>query len=230
MLRDLRSWGVARTSLLVVADHHHRGHFLADEAFCRWLAELARAGHEIVIHGYFHRRERRAGEGARARFVTRIYTADEGEFYDLSRVEASALLGRAQADFSEFHARYASEVPFPVGFIAPAWLLGGEAHAAVREAGFLYTTTLTSVEHLPSATTTASQSLVYSPRSAWRRLVSLGWNAFLFRRLTSNPLMRLGLHPPDRRFPALWSQIERLARAALAQREVQTYREYVEAS
>src|SRR5882757_6813825 len=35
LLADLAAWGVPRTSLLVVADHHHRGHFLADEAFCR---------------------------------------------------------------------------------------------------------------------------------------------------------------------------------------------------
>jgi len=68
-----------------------------------------------------------------------------------------------------------------------------------------------------------SQSLVYSPRSAWRRVVSLGWNATLFRRLAANPLLRLGVHPPDANFPSLWRQIERLTRRALKTRTPQTY-------
>lgn len=228
MLRDLAAWGVPRTSLLVVADHHHRGHFLADPEFCRWLAECARAGHEIVIHGYHHRRERRAGESTRDRLVTRVYTADEGEFYDLSQVEAAALLARAQADFASFRATYAPELPAPTGFIAPAWLLGAEARAAVVAAGFRYTTTLRTVEDLARGTSIVSQSLVYSPRNAWRRVVSLGWNALLARALRQNPLARLGVHPPDLTHSALWSQIGRLTRRAVADREPKTYGGWVD--
>ncbi len=227
LLADLAAWGVARTSLLVVADHHHRGHFLADAAFCRWLAELARAGHEVVIHGYHHRRERRAVESPRDRFITRLYTADEGEFYDLPFSEASALLARAQAEFATWREQFAAETPAPTGFIAPAWLLGGEAERAACAAGFRYTTRLGSVEDWVRGRTVRSQSLVYSPRSAWRRMVSLGWNASLFRRLASNPLLRLGVHPPDANFPALWRQIERLTRRALETRSPQTYAEFL---
>ena len=223
MLDDLASLGIARTSLLVVPNHHHRGHFLGDPAFCRWLAACANQGHEIVIHGYFHQRENAGGAGVRDRFVTEVYTAGEGEFYDLSREAAAALLARAKADFAKFYADYTVSSPPPIGFIAPAWLLGAEAAAAVSDAGFGYTTRLGTFENFRTGRITRSQSLVYSPRSAWRRVVSRGWNAWLARRLRANPLLRLGLHPPDPGFPALWTQIRRLATAARSEREAVTY-------
>lgn len=227
MLNDLARLNITRTSLLVVPDHHHRGHFLDDPDFCRWLAARAARGHEIVIHGYFHQRERVAGARLRDRFMTQVYTAGEGEFFDLSHAEAAALIGRAQSDFDRFHREYAPDVAPPVGFIAPAWLLGAEAGAAVRDAGLWYTTRLATFENLRTGQTIHSQSLVYSPRSAWRRLASRGWNAWLARRLRSNPLLRLGLHPPDRDFPALWNQILQLAAAARNERDVATYGDLV---
>ncbi len=226
MLQALAAWGVARTSLLVVPNHHHRGHFLDDPIFCGWLAERARAGHELVVHGYFHQRAASGTESVRDRLVTQVYTASEGEFYDLDKPAAAALLGQAKDDFARFRELYAPELSPPVGFIAPAWLLGVEAATAVREAGFAYTTRLTTFENLRTGEVTRSQSLVYSPRNAWRRAVSLVWNASLARRLRGNPLLRLGIHPPDFHFPAIWRQIERLVESARADRTVQTYADW----
>jgi hypothetical protein len=80
---------------------------------------------------------------------------------------------------------------------------------------------------LRSGEWTASQSLVYSPRSAWRRQVSLAWNAFLAARLRKNPLARLGLHPPDWRYDKIRTQALRLAREAAADRKVIRYRDWV---
>src|SRR5687767_672001 len=87
-LDELRELGVRVTSLLVVPDHHHRGHFLRDRGFCDWLTRLAQDGHEIVTHGYFHQRSRRDDETPVQKLTTRVYTADEGEFYDLDRESA----------------------------------------------------------------------------------------------------------------------------------------------
>ena len=230
MLQALAKLDVTRTSLLVVPNHHHRGHFLDDPIFCRWLAERASEGHELVVHGYFHQRAARSGESWRDRFLTKVYTASEGEFYDLPGPEAAALLARAKSDFTRFREQYAPGLPPPVGFIAPAWLLGADAGAAVREAGFGYTTRLTSFENLRTGEITRSQSLVYSPRNAWRRVVSRGWNAWLARSLRRNPLFRLGLHPPDFHFPALWRQIERLIASARAERADLTYAAWSEAA
>ena len=99
ILRELADLGVPRTSLLVIPDHHHRGHIADDPAFGEWLRAQSAAGHEIVMHGYFHQRARRAAESVRDRFTTRLYTADEGEFYDLDRATATALLTKSRGEF-----------------------------------------------------------------------------------------------------------------------------------
>ena len=240
MLGDLTAAGVGRTSLLVIPDHHHKAAMAGNAAFCGWLQEMAAQGHEIVLHGYFHLRNKgevtsgRFIEGTkgpevplpltlRQRFTTEFYTAGEGEFYDLSENEARLRLENGLRDFagSGFH---------PRGFIAPAWLLGPEAEKAVIKADFDYTTRLQNFKDLKSGRVDASQSLVWSVRAAWRRMVSLWWNAALLRRLQAAPLLRFGLHPPDWDHPTIREQILGLLRETLAGREAITYEEWLERS
>ncbi len=215
MLGDLSAIGVPRTSLLVIPNHHHKAPMNEDPGFCRWLGETARIGHEIVLHGYYHKRPNQGGEWAK-KLVTEHYTAGEGEFFDLSEMEAAWRLEKAQAEFAAAGFR-------PTGFIAPAWLLGQNAEVAVKKAGFSYTTRLKNFKNLRTGEETTSQSLVWSVRSGWRRQVSLLWNAFLFRRLAEAPMLRVGLHPPDWTRSAIRSQALDLIRAALEGREAMTY-------
>jgi predicted deacetylase len=212
--------GVPSCSLLVVPDYHRTGRSLGAPGFADWLHELTAGGHEIVIHGFYHERRRREGESTRQKLVTRFYTADEGEFYDLDQEEASRLLREAKDEFAAhgFH---------PTGFIAPAWLLSAAAERATIEAGFRYTTTLRAVRDFTAGEEILSQSLVYSVRSAWRRPLSLGWNRMLFHRLAKNPLLRLGLHPPDIDHPRIWRQIHALVGHALRDRAPATYQEWL---
>src|SRR5688572_28260444 len=126
ILGEFAALGVDRCSLLVVPDFHRQGVFVEDGAFCEWIAEQARRGHEIVAHGYHHLRPRAANESARQMLTTRIYTADEGEFFDLDRAAAAALLLRVRDVF-----RRAGLAP--TGFIAPAWLLSADAEEVLRE-------------------------------------------------------------------------------------------------
>ena len=221
MLGDLSSAGVAATSLLVVPDHHHRGSIGANLGFLDWLRRLQADGHEIVLHGLFHQREP-GGGGFLQHLVTEHYTAGEGEFYDLSYEKARARMGEGR----KLLEGAGLEVP---GFIAPAWLLGDEAERAARDEGFAYTTRIGGVLDLRSGAWTISQSLVYSVRSAWRRQVSLAWNAFLASRLRNNPLMRLGLHPPDWEHGQIRAQALRLAREGACDRRVIRYRDWVAA-
>ena len=221
MLRDLAENGVRVTSLLVVPDHHHRGAVDADADFVAWLRQLEANGHEVVLHGFYHVRERRPGGRWWEKLVTEHYTAGEGEFYDLSYDEARRRLqkGRAMLTVAGLDV---------CGFIAPAWLLGEEAERAARDEGFAYTTRLGGVLDLRSGRWTASQSQVYSVRSGWRRQVSLGWNAWLAARLQKNPLARLGLHPPDWNHEKIRAQALRLARKTAGDRRVICYRDWVE--
>ncbi len=220
ILQKLVALGVPQTSLLVIPDHHHRGHFLADASFRTWLQTQAAAGHETVIHGYHHRRPRRAEESARDKFTTRLYTADEGEFYDLGRATAAALVAKAREEFRQL------DLATP-GFIAPAWLLSPDAENALRGLGIEYTTRLGSVLDLQNGITHRSQSLVWSVRSGWRRWTSLRWNAFLYRRLASNPLLRISIHPVDLQHAKIWQQIGELVTRALADREPLTYERWL---
>jgi len=217
---QLEVLGVSRLSLLVIADHHHPGHFAADSEFCDWLRARAAAGHEIVTHGYYHSRERRARETAVERLTTRVYTADEGEFYDLEREQARARVKRAN---EELRGAGLS----PRGFIAPAWLLGSEAEIALQELGCEYTTRLGSVCDLRAGRIYSSQSLCWSVRSGWRRAVSRLWNSFLFRRLATNAVLRIAVHPVDMRHPAIWRQIRRMIARGLQTRGPATYFEWI---
>lgn len=190
-----------------------------DPGFCAWLREKASDGHEIVLHGYFHKRPRRMGAWA-STLVTECYTAGEGEFYDLSEDEAGRLLQNGLMDLKNAGFR-------PTGFIAPAWLLGKDAEKAVKKAGFAYTTRLKNIKNLTTGKETPSQSLVWSVRAAWRRQVSLWWNAALARRLADAPLVRVGLHPPDWEHPPIRMQALELIRTALAGRRVMTYENWI---
>lgn len=220
ILAQLREIGVAHMSLLVVPNHHRRGHFLEDKDFCAWLSARCESGHEAVMHGYFHQRARRAAESAKARFVTRVYTADEGEFFDIAKGDARELVEKERAEFSQIGLH-------PTGFIAPAWLLSEDAEKALRELRVEYTTRLKTVSDFVANQVHDSQSLCWSVRSGWRRAVSLRWNAFLFQKLRANPLLRVSIHPPDIRHPAIWRQIRALIARALAEREPMTYQRWV---
>ncbi len=55
------------------------------------------------------------------------------------------------------------------------------------------------------------------------------WNRTLFRRLTTNPLLRLGLHPPDMDDPQVWHQIRALLQEAMRDRRPMTYEGWLNA-
>ena len=191
-----------------------------DPDFVRWLRNLEAAGHEIVIHGYFHQRPSRKDEPLRARFLTRCYTRQEGEFFDLDYDEAHRRITEARAKF-------ATAGLTPRGFIAPAWLLGADAERAVADADLEYTTRLTTICDLRTGETISARSLVYSVSEAWRRATSLCWNGALARLMTDAPLLRLGIHPPDLTHPEIWRQITRIVQTEAETRAATTYRDWI---
>src|ERR1041385_5830095 len=127
IISELGRHGVRVCSILVVPDYHHQGFFARHREFVTWLRGLEADRHEIVIHGYFHERPPRINESLRDKLVTRFYTRNEGEFYDLSYEEALRRITTARDEFRAQALR-------PRGSIAPAWLLGNEAERAVSDA------------------------------------------------------------------------------------------------
>ena len=220
ILSELARCGVRVCSLLVVPDYHHQGLFTREAEFVSWLRSLQADGHEIVIHGYFHERPPRQKETLRDKFLTRFYTQNEGEFYDLSYNEA---LARIVAARDEFHAHGLK----PHGFVAPAWLLSQEAEQAARDAKMEYTTRLRTVRDLRSGSIFPARAVVYSVSNTWRRGVSRTWNATVSGLLTGAPLLRISIHPPDCSHPAIWRQITRLIERSVESRTATTYREWI---
>lgn len=216
IIEEIARRGIGVCSLLVVPDYHQTGPSMSDRSFVQWLRDLETAGHEVVIHGYYHSRPRRPAESLLERFVTRFYTNDEGEFYDLSYEEARRRVCLARDEFCAAGLR-------PRGFIAPAWLLGSEAERAISDSEMEYTTRLTYVRDLRSGENFAARALVYSVRSSARRRSSLVWNAALAQLLAAAPLMRLAVHPPDVRYPQIWRQILALAGTLADARTPTTY-------
>lgn len=220
ILAELAELGVRKVSLLVIPDHHHKGHLLDDPEFCTWLRGRAQRGDEVVMHGYFHRRDQKAGETFRQKLTTRYYTAGEGEFFDIAGADALRIVSQARQEFRKIGLD-------PQGFVAPAWLLSEGADRALQRLGIAYTTRVSGVFDYTTGVRHASQSLVWSTRSWPRRIVSRIWNAFLFRRLKSRPLLRIGIHPPDLGHRAVWQQIKALTAKALADRTAVTYLGYL---
>ena len=194
-------------TLLVVPRYHGE---TPTPAFEQWLDARCAAGDELALHGWTHLDEG-VPHGPLDRLRRRVYTRGEGEFWALDRAEASARLAAGRAWFEQHG--------WPLhGFVAPAWLLGREARAAVRAQGFGYTSTLRHIELLPEGERITSQSLVYSTSSAWRRQASIAWVRAVAARQASNPVLRLELHPRDADAPGVRRSWQRALEAALRRR------------
>jgi predicted deacetylase len=220
IISELAHRGARTCSLLVIPDYHHQGASMKNRQFVSWLRGLEAQGYEIVIHGYFHERQRRRSESLGDRFVTRVYTQGEGEFYDLRYEEAFRRIQSARDDFRAAGLH-------PRGFIAPAWLLSAEAQQAACDAEMEYTTRLRTIRDLRSGENFRARSLVYSVRNRWRRASSLVWNEALARLLKSKSLLRLSVHPQDYEYPAIWRQIVDLLRRMDDSRTATTYQDWI---
>jgi predicted deacetylase len=219
VLDELQQRGIRACSLLVVPDYHRHGSSMQNRAFVEWLRELEEARSEVVLHGYFHQRPRRTVESLFNQFVTRIYTQDEGEFFDLDYDEAKRRITAAREEFEAVGLK-------PRGFVAPGWLLGTEAERAARDCGLEYTTRIASVIDLRSGDTFASRSLVYSVQNELRRQASLCWNAALAQLSRTKSLVRLSIHPVDHRYAAIWNQIGRFLDEMQSDRTPTTYHDW----
>jgi len=220
ILRRLEEIGVPRCSLLVVPAHHRRPDSDRDKAFVAFLQQCVRAGHEVVLHGYTHSDDRETYSSLRDFWVSRVYTAREGEFFQLDGETARSKLVAGMKMLKRM------KTP-ATGFIAPAWLLSAEAEKVLVELGFDYTVRVGSLKDLRNGKEVLSRSMVYSTRRVWRRFVSLAWNEMLGRQLAGAPLVRMSLHPTDHRYGMVWNHAIRWVGQFLTTHRPMTYGEFL---
>ena len=113
-----------RIALLVVPNHWGDAPLRPGTAFATKLRSLAEQGAEIFLHGYLHQDDCRHS-GRASRLKAKHMTAGEGEFLGLDR---STALRRMQSGQRLLEDVCGGPV---AGFIAPAWLYGPGAMAAL---------------------------------------------------------------------------------------------------
>jgi hypothetical protein len=116
MLRDLAPRAGRQLNIGVVPDWHGRWPIAAHPDYCRLLAESAG---ELLLHGYFHQRQRGRGPVS-------LLTEGSDEMNGLDADETSRLLERGQAAFTESFGHPAK------GFLPPGWQPG---HVRAGRAG-----------------------------------------------------------------------------------------------
>ena len=186
------------------------------------MTEQLRRGHELALHGYFHRD---LGSPCTALdwLRRRIYTAGEGEFSALTEQEAAERLLLGQRWF------HANGWPL-AGFVPPAWLIGPESWKALRHSPEIqYATTFTHIHALRSGHALRAPCLTLSVRAPWRRTASRLWAATALRHATA-PLVRLALHPRDADYPAVRRAWQRRLGQLLEERQAVTKFAFVQAT
>ena len=206
--RLTRALGGPRFAMLIVPDHWREAPLTDARAFQARLRDWSDSGVEMFVHGWTHK-----DESGAAGFKARGMTAGEGEFLALDRGEALRRMTAGRALIEDITGRAAA------GFIAPAWLYGPGAHAALRESGFGL-----AEDHLKvwrpgdGAVVARGPVVTWASRSRARIASSLAFALVARALLRPLPTLRIAVHPGDTGVPALLRSIDASLAAALRTR------------
>jgi uncharacterized protein len=210
-----------RPALLVVPDYHGRAPLAEHPAFAERLRALEADGHEIYLHGYYHRarawddqsRAAPAADGApqvrptftgrvRHAFAQKVVSASEAEFSDVSRDEAVARLEAGE--------RMLEEAGLTIrGFVAPAWSMPAWVLALLGTRGYRFTEDHLRIHDPAAGRSRTSVVLNYASRTPARLLSSVAWCRIArpARRLLP---ARIAIHPADMRYALLRTEVASL--------------------
>jgi len=210
-----------RLAMLVVPNHWGDAPIILGSPFAARLRAWADAGIEIILHGYFHRDEARHGGSDRLR--ARFMTAGEGEFLGLSQSAASSRIAEGRALIEEVIGRRID------GFVAPAWLYGKGALAALAECAIPI-----AEDHMHVWSPASGASLAHGPVITWasRTRLRLASSLAAAAALRNAPprVLRIGVHPPDCRHPKLVRSIEKTFGKAVKTHRPGSYADLLRAS
>lgn len=214
-----RDFGV-RPALLVVPDFHGKARLDAHPAYVERLRELERDGHEIFLHGFYHRSRteteapkdlapaprvvasRSLVERARHGFAQRVVSASEAEFSDVSRDEAIARLDAGEAMFKALGLTIR-------GFVAPAWSMPKWVRDLLGARGYRFTEDHLEIFNPAAGVRRPSVVFNYASRTPSRLFSSVAWCRLARpgRRLMP---ARIAIHPADMRYALLRSELTSL--------------------
>jgi uncharacterized protein len=216
-----RHLGGPNLAMLVVPDHWGSAPIAQDAAFQSRLRGWAEAGVEMFVHGWEHR-DTSAHQSAVAGLKAKHMTAGEGEFLGLDYAEALARMVDGKKLVEDITGRAAT------GFIAPAWLYGRGALAALDAAGFTM-----AEDHMKVWNPVTGKVLARGPVITWasrskaRIKSSLGFAALARHALKPMAHVRLAVHPGDAHVPRLRSSIDTTLAVLLKGRSIGRYADLV---
>ncbi|WP_445191896.1 DUF2334 domain-containing protein [Sphingomonas sp. Tas61C01] len=213
-----------RFAMLVVPDHWGTAPLDRSPAFVRRLRRWADAGVEMFLHGLVHRdtsAHRSAAAGLKARYMT----AGEGEFLGLGADEAEHRM-RSGRDIVE------DAIGRPVaGFIAPAWLYGPGAMAALKTCGFALAEDHFRVwQPATGAIVARGPVITWASRSNARTASSLAVAAAARALPDWLPTLRVAVHPGDVTKASLMTSIDRTLRTLASRRTITRYADLLPAA
>ncbi|MFO1254670.1 MAG: polysaccharide deacetylase family protein [Sphingomonadaceae bacterium] len=208
--------GGPKFAMLVVPDHWGEAPLAANAAFQRRLRDWADQGVEMFVHGWYHKDL--AEHSGAAAFKARHMTAGEGEFLGLSREVAARRMADGRKLIEDAIGREVA------GFIAPAWLYGEGARAALAASGFALAEDHMRVWEPGSGKVLARGPVItWASRSVPRQRSSRFFAALARKALHAQKVMRIAVHPGDTTVPALLESIARTYASFAARRPAGRY-------
>lgn len=205
-----------RIAMLVVPNHWGDAPIVPGSPFATKLRRWAEAGFEMFLHGYYHRDD--ATHAGANRLRARWMTAGEGEFLGLSRSQAADRIRQGRALIEDVTGRSIA------GFVAPAWLYGPEALDALSDCSIPIAESHWRVWSPASGAELAKGPVITWASRSRARLASSLAAAAVLRRSPAH-VLRVGVHPPDIRHPAILRSVRKTLKTATRYRQPMRYSE-----
>lgn len=208
-------------AMLVVPDHWSEAPLATNTAYQAKLRRWSELGVEMFVHGWFHKDL--AQHSGVAAFKAKHMTASEGEFLGLSQAEATRRMSDGRKLIEDIIGRETA------GFIAPAWLYGPGAMAALAESGFPLAEDHMRVWRPQTGETLARGPVVtWASRSKGRQLSSRFFANLARVGLHGLDVARIAVHPGDTTVPELISSIRETYTSFAARRRPARYGELLQ--
>ena len=198
----------ARPALLVVPNFHGRASLADHPKYAARLRELQARGHEIFLHGYFHK-SGVGGDGARSDaneiqrfFRQNIVSAGEAEFADVSPEEATRRLDEGAKMLVDAGLRVD-------GFVAPAWSMPKWLLPMLAERKLTFSEDHTRIYDTTRDRSRASLVLNFASRTPSRLFSSMAY-ARIARPARRIFPTRVAIHPVDMHVELLRHEVRSL--------------------
>jgi predicted deacetylase len=198
----------ARAALLVVPNFHGRAPLLDDARFCERLRRLQAEGHEVYLHGFFHRSREKPEDSARGTrrlawlFAQRVVSGGEAEMSDVSPAEGLRRLDEGERVLKAAGLRVD-------GFVAPAWSMPRWLLPLLAGRGCRFTEDHFRVYDPAARRARASVVLNWASRSPARMASTVAWCRAAKHARAILPA-RVAIHPADMRWLLLRREIGRV--------------------